>query len=61
MTGWPTTVINRGRIVVDGGELLVERGSGTFQARSASSFVRPRGVSVREMDPARNFGADLRS
>ena len=61
VTGWPTTVINRGRVVVDGGEMLVERGTGTFQARTASSFTRPRGVSVREMDPARNFGADLRS
>ena len=61
VTGWPTTVINRGRIVVDGGDLLVDRGTGMFQARSASSFVRPRGVDVREMDPARNFGADLRS
>lgn len=61
VTGWPTTVINRGRIVVDGGALLVERGTGTFQPRAASSFVRPRGISVREMDPVRNFGADLLS
>lgn len=61
VTGWPTTVINRGRVVVDGGELLVERGSGEFLPRSASSFARPRGKDVREMDPARNFGADLRS
>ncbi|MCG8511369.1 MAG: dihydropyrimidinase [Rhodospirillales bacterium] len=59
VTGWPTTVISRGRIAVDGGELLVERGSGEFLPRAASSFVRPRGVAVREMDPARNFGAQL--
>jgi dihydropyrimidinase len=61
VTGWPTTVVNRGRVVVDGGALLVERGTGKFLPRSASSFVRPRGISVREMDPARNFGADLHS
>ena len=61
VTGWPTTVVNRGRVVVDGGALLVERGTGEFLPRSASSFVHPRGISVREMDPARNFGADLRS
>jgi dihydropyrimidinase len=59
LTGWPTTVVNRGRIVVDGGALHVERGSGEIVARSTSSLVRPRGVAVREMDPALNFGADL--
>jgi dihydropyrimidinase len=32
ITGWPTTVISRGRVVVDGGRLHVDRGSGTFIA-----------------------------
>jgi dihydropyrimidinase len=31
--GWPVTVLSRGRVVVDGGELLVEPGSGEFVAR----------------------------
>jgi dihydropyrimidinase len=31
--GWPATVLSRGRVVVDGGELQVERGSGEFVAR----------------------------
>jgi dihydropyrimidinase len=31
--GWPTTVISRGRIVVEGGELKVARGSGEFVPR----------------------------
>ena len=31
--GWPVTVLSRGRVVVEGGELLVERGSGEFVAR----------------------------
>jgi dihydropyrimidinase len=31
--GWPVTVLSRGRVVVDGGELHVERGSGEFVAR----------------------------
>jgi dihydropyrimidinase len=31
--GWPLTVLSRGRVVVDGGELQVERGSGEFVAR----------------------------
>ncbi len=33
ITGWPVTVINRGRIVVDQGKLHAERGSGLFLAR----------------------------
>jgi dihydropyrimidinase len=31
--GWPVTVLSRGRVVVQGGELQVERGSGEFVAR----------------------------
>jgi len=31
--GWPITVLSRGRVVVEGGELQVERGSGEFVAR----------------------------
>jgi len=31
--GWPLTVLSRGRVVVEGGELQVERGSGEFVAR----------------------------
>ena len=27
ITGWPTTVIRRGEVIVDGGELRAERGS----------------------------------
>ena len=33
ITGWPTTVINRGRVVVADGNLHAERGSGQFIAR----------------------------
>ena len=31
--GWPQTVLSRGRIVVEGGELKAERGSGQYLAR----------------------------
>ncbi len=31
--GWPVTVLSRGRVVVDAGELQVDRGSGEFVAR----------------------------
>lgn len=59
VTGWPTTVISGGRVVVDGGELLAERGSGRFLPRVTSDDARPLGRLVPEMDPGRNFGAKI--
>jgi dihydropyrimidinase len=57
--GWPVTVIARGEVIVDGGELLAERGRGRFLARAAGEAAKPAGLLVPEMAPARNFGADL--
>jgi dihydropyrimidinase len=59
LTGWPETVINRGRVVCQGGELLAERGSGTFLPCDPPESARPTGRLTPELDPARNFGADL--
>jgi dihydropyrimidinase len=39
LTGWPETVINRGRVVVSDGSLHVDRGSGQFIARGAPGPV----------------------
>jgi len=39
VTGWPTTVISRGRVVVEGGELKVARGSGEFIPRGVPEPV----------------------
>ena len=39
--GWPTTVLSRGRIVVDGGVLRAERGTGRFVPRARFSTPRP--------------------
>jgi dihydropyrimidinase len=58
--GWPVTVINRGRIVVNQGELHVERGSGTFLPCARPDMAKPLERIQPEMDPARNFGAELR-
>jgi dihydropyrimidinase len=38
--GWPTTVVSRGRIAVEGGELKVARGSGEFIPRGEPEPVR---------------------
>jgi dihydropyrimidinase len=59
VTGWPVTVINRGRLVIDEGELQVERGSGSFLPCEPPEPARPLGRSVAEVDPARNFGAEI--
>ncbi len=59
LTGWPVTVISRGRVVVDKGELKSERGAGSFVKRlpfDRTGFLPTR---APEMAPATNFGADL--
>jgi dihydropyrimidinase len=59
LTGWPVTVINQGRVIVDGGALKAKAGSGQFIARKAfdpTGFLPPR---APEMAAATNFGAQL--
>jgi dihydropyrimidinase len=59
LQGRPVTVINQGRIVVDGGELKAKPGSGSFIARKPfdpTGFLPPR---APEMAEASNFGAKL--
>jgi dihydropyrimidinase len=57
--GWPVTVIARGAMIVDDGELLAEAGRGRFLPRAAGEAARPAGPLLPEIDPARNFGAEL--
>jgi dihydropyrimidinase len=59
VTGWPETVVSRGRIVVEGGALRVQPGSGEFLPRALSAAARPLGRREPELDPMRNFGARL--
>jgi dihydropyrimidinase len=59
VTGWPVTVLSRGRVVVDDGTLHAARGSGHFLPCDRSPAARPRECPVPELDPARNFGARL--
>ena len=61
LKGWPVTVINRGRLVVDEGELLVEPGSGEFLTRELSAFAKPLHRLEPEVDTTRNFGARILS
>jgi dihydropyrimidinase len=59
LTGWPVTVISRGRVVVDQGVLQVERGSGTFLPCGLPQPAKPLGRRPSELDPNRNFGAEI--
>ena len=58
--GWPETVLSRGRVVIADGTLEVERGSGEFLPCAPSERARPLRRTVPELDPARNWNADLR-
>ena len=61
VTGWPVTVIRRGVVIVDDGELRAERGSGAFLRCDISEAARPLGRLAPELDPDRNFGAHILS
>ena len=49
LTGWPVTVISRGRIVVDGGKLQAPRGSGAFLPCALSEAAKPLGRTTPEL------------
>ena len=59
VTGWPRTVIGRGRVVVADGELQAQRGSGAYLERRPDARDRVNSRLAAELDPDRNFGAEL--
>ena len=59
ITGWPTTVIQRGRMVIEKNELKVDRGAGAFVPRRTVDCAGMPGILAPELDPDRNFGVDL--
>ena len=59
LTGWPVTVLSRGRVLVEDGKGDMAAGSGKFLARSGGEAAKPTGVLAPEMNPATNFGATL--
>jgi dihydropyrimidinase len=59
ITGWPVTVLSRGRIVVDNGVLRAERGSGRFLVRERLESARLSGKASAAIELARRFGADI--
>jgi dihydropyrimidinase len=59
LTGWPVTVISRGRVIVEQGRLSAERGSGHFLPCALSEAARPRGIAQPELAFAAQQGAAL--
>jgi len=59
LTGWPMIVISRGRIVVEDGRLVAERGSGTFLPCALSEAAKPLGRLTPELAFAARSGQPL--
>jgi dihydropyrimidinase len=59
LTGWPVTVLSRGRVIVENGRLHAERGAGQFVPCAPSDWARPRGVAVPELRRLRELGPAL--
>ncbi|HVL55621.1 MAG TPA: dihydropyrimidinase, partial [Burkholderiaceae bacterium] len=61
LTGWPVTVVSRGDVIVEDGQLRAERGRGRFVARERSDAAAPLGRQIREMAQLAAWGTPLRS
>jgi dihydropyrimidinase len=59
LQGWPVTMISRGKVIVEGGELKAERGRGHFLKRAPFNTTGYSAGAAPELDPAQNFGATL--
>jgi dihydropyrimidinase len=59
VTGWPVTVISRGRVVIEDGQLNAERGSGNFLPCALSEMAKPSGVAAPELAFAAARGGAL--
>jgi len=59
LTGWPVTVISRGRVVIENGTLSAERGSGEFLPCAQPKTAEPLGQPVPEIARLSRLGATL--
>lgn len=59
ITGWPETVLSRGRPVIRGGALVGTPGHGRFVARRPVDLSGIPGYRAPELDPALSFGAEI--
>ena len=59
ITGWPTTVVQRGNVIIESNELKARRGAGQFVPRKIIDCTGMPGRVAPELDPASNFGVDF--
>ncbi|HEY1260339.1 MAG TPA: dihydropyrimidinase [Stellaceae bacterium] len=59
--GWPEIVLSRGRVVVEGGRLFAEHGSGAFVRCALPAAAQPAGTAVPELARAAGSGTPLLS
>jgi dihydropyrimidinase len=59
VTGWPVTVISRGRVVVEDAALKAERGSGNFLPCALSEMAKPLGRTAPELAFVAELGGAL--
>jgi dihydropyrimidinase len=59
LQGWPVTMISRGEVIVEGGELKAKRGRGQFLKRAPFDATGYSAGAAPELDPTQNFGATL--
>jgi len=59
ITGWPRTVISRGRVIIEDEALKVERGSGEYLERVPAETGSDTLPENSPLNPSRTFGADL--
>ncbi|WP_108658468.1 dihydropyrimidinase [Acuticoccus kandeliae] len=59
LTGWPETMITRGRVAMSDGTLRATRGDGAFMARAPFDWTGYKAQLPPELTPETNFGAEL--
>ena len=59
LTGWPETVLSRGRVVIENATLCAQPGSGLFLDCAKPDSAIPTGRLHPEANPAENGGARL--
>lgn len=60
LTGVPEVVLNRGAVIVEHGTLRALEGQGHFVARAPVTSIPSQGHLAKELDPAQNFGVEIR-
>ena len=59
ITGWPKTVLSRGRRIIDDGRLCANPGDGAFIHRGRTDLSGLSGTSLPETEATTNFGVEI--